>query len=55
MTSIRIDERGKPLDTSLAEVVTQEYATDIFAEELIEAESRAQSIIAAHLVPTTIH
>jgi membrane fusion protein (multidrug efflux system) len=51
VTSIHIDEPGRPVDTSLAGVVTQEYATDIFAEELIEAESRAQSIIAAHLVP----
>ncbi len=52
VTSIHIEEPGRPVDTSLAGVVTQEYATDIFAEELIEAESRAQSIIADNQIPS---
>ncbi|BBA35713.1 secretion protein HlyD family protein [Methylocaldum marinum] len=53
VTSIHIDEPGRPIKTSLAGVVTPEYATDIFANELVEAESRAQEIIAGNLVPNS--
>ncbi|HYE35161.1 HlyD family secretion protein [Methylocaldum sp.] len=51
VTSIHIDEPGRPLDTSLAEVSTQEYETDIFGDELTDAELKAQEIIMANVVP----
>lgn len=51
VTSIHIDEPGRPLDTSLAEVTAPAYETDIFRDELASAELRAQEIIAANVVP----
>jgi membrane fusion protein (multidrug efflux system) len=51
VTSIHIDERGKPLDTSLADVSAEAYRTDIFNEELAAAELKADEIINANVVP----
>jgi membrane fusion protein (multidrug efflux system) len=51
VTSIHIDEPGRPLDTSLAEVTAPAYETDIFRDELASAELRAQEIITANVVP----
>ncbi|BBA36279.1 secretion protein HlyD family protein [Methylocaldum marinum] len=50
VTSIHIDESGRPLDTSLAEVSADAYATDIFSDELAAAENRAREIIETNVV-----
>jgi membrane fusion protein (multidrug efflux system) len=50
VTSIHIDEPGRPLDTSLAEVSADAYATDIFSDELAAAETKAREIIETNVV-----
>ncbi|MDD5578616.1 MAG: HlyD family secretion protein [Methylobacter sp.] len=49
-TSINIEDSDQPVGASLAEVSTQEYQTDIFTDELAEAEARAQEIIKDNLI-----
>jgi membrane fusion protein (multidrug efflux system) len=49
-TSIFVKESEQPLDASLAAVSTQEYETDIFADELADAEAKAQEIIRDNLI-----
>ena len=50
MTSIDVKESEQPLGASLATVSTQEYKTDIFIDELADAQAQAQKIITANLV-----
>lgn len=50
ITSINVRESEQPLGASLATVSSQEYATDIFSDELAEAQDRAQKIIVENLV-----
>lgn len=49
-TSIYVKESEQPLGTSLAAVSAQEYETDIFVDELADAESKAQEIIRDNLI-----
>lgn len=49
-TYIHVSEPGGPLGVSLATPFTEEYRTDIYADELSEAESLAQKIIKENLV-----
>lgn len=49
-TAIHVQNSKQPVGASLAEVSTQEYATDIFIDELIKAESKAQEIIRENLI-----
>ncbi|QSA95496.1 HlyD family efflux transporter periplasmic adaptor subunit [Methylococcus sp. EFPC2] len=51
VTSIHVSEPGQSVDVSLASTSTQEYGTDIFADELVAAERKAQEIILANVVP----
>jgi membrane fusion protein (multidrug efflux system) len=51
VTSIHIEEPGRPVDTSLAEVSAAAYQTDIFNEELAAAELKAEEIIKTNVVP----
>ncbi len=51
VTSIHIDEPGRPVDTSLADTSAEAYRTDIFSEELAAAERKADEIIKANVVP----
>ncbi|MDD5035402.1 MAG: HlyD family secretion protein [Methylococcaceae bacterium] len=53
VTSIHIEEPGQSQDTSLASATAQEYQTDIFADELDAAASRAKEIITENLAPRT--
>lgn len=50
MTSIDVKESEQPLDTSLVTVSYQEYETDIFFDELADAEAKAQKIIMDNLI-----
>ena len=50
MTSIDVKESEQPLGASLAAVSSQEYETDIFIDELADAEAKAQKIIINNLV-----
>jgi membrane fusion protein (multidrug efflux system) len=50
MTSIDVKESEQPLGASLATVSTQEYKTDIFIDELADAQAQAQKIIMDNLV-----
>lgn len=50
ITSIHLQDTGKSPISSITKVSSQEYETDIFSEELLEAESKAQEIIALNLV-----
>jgi membrane fusion protein (multidrug efflux system) len=50
VTSISVEDAGKSPENSLVEVSSPEYATDIFADELIAAETRAQKIIENNLL-----
>ncbi len=49
-TSIYVKESEQPLGASLTEVSTQEYQTDIYIDELADAETKAQKIIMDNLV-----
>jgi len=53
VTSIDVRELDQPLDTSLATVTNPEYQTDIFSDEITEAEAKAQTIIMDNLIPKT--
>jgi len=50
MTSIYVEESEQPLGASLAVVSSQEYETDIFADELADAEAKAQKIIMDNVI-----
>ncbi|MGR8999555.1 MAG: efflux RND transporter periplasmic adaptor subunit [Gammaproteobacteria bacterium] len=50
VTSINVMKSEDPLDTSLATASTQEYKTDIFIDELADAQAKAQKIIMDNLV-----
>ncbi|MDD2722846.1 MAG: HlyD family secretion protein [Methylovulum sp.] len=50
ITSIYVKESKQPLGASLATVSTQEYETDIFIDELADAQAQAQKIIMDNLV-----
>ena len=50
MTSIDVRDSEQPLGASLAAVSSQEYETDIFTDELADAEAKAQKIIMDNLV-----
>jgi len=49
VTSIHVEESERPPGDSLVTVSSREYATDIFAGELTEAEKRAEKIIEDNL------
>ncbi|EAR20286.1 HlyD family secretion protein [Nitrococcus mobilis] len=49
-TYIHVSEPGRPVGDSLAATSTQEYETDIYANELTNAETLAQKIILENLV-----
>jgi membrane fusion protein (multidrug efflux system) len=49
VTSIHVEESERPPGDSLVTVSSREYATDIFAGELAEAEKRAEKIIEDNL------
>jgi membrane fusion protein (multidrug efflux system) len=49
VTSINIKESDQPLGASLAAVSAPEYRTDIFADEIADAEAKAEAIIMANL------
>ena len=49
-TSIYVGESEQPLGASLVKVSSQEYETDIFIDELADAQARAQEIIKNNLV-----
>lgn len=53
VTSIHVSEPGWPVEQSRATTSSQEYETDIFADELTAAELKAREIITANLVPKT--
>jgi membrane fusion protein (multidrug efflux system) len=53
VASINVRESDQPLDTSLATVTSPEYQTDIFADEITEAEAKAQEIIMDNLIQKT--
>jgi membrane fusion protein (multidrug efflux system) len=53
VTSIDVRELDQPFDTSLATVTSPEYQTDIFADEITEAETKAQEIIMDNLLQKT--
>lgn len=50
MTSINVKESDLPLGASLAEVSFPEYGTDIYVDELADAQAKAQKIIMDNLV-----
>ncbi|WP_340123675.1 HlyD family secretion protein [Methylobacter svalbardensis] len=50
LTSIDVRESEQPLGASLAAVSSQEYETDIFIDELADAEATAQKIIMDNLI-----
>jgi membrane fusion protein (multidrug efflux system) len=50
VTSIHVDNTEKSPGESLTQAVSQEYETDIFADELAKAEARAKAIVARNLV-----
>jgi len=49
-TSIDVKESEQPPGASLAAVTTPEYQTDIFADEIADAEAKAQAIIMDNLM-----
>jgi membrane fusion protein (multidrug efflux system) len=53
VTSIDVRELDQPFDTSLATVTSPEYQTEIFADEITEAETKAQEIIMDNLLQKT--
>lgn len=53
VTSIDVRELEQPLDTSLATVTSPEYQTDIFSDEITEAEAKAKTIIMDNLIQKT--
>ena len=53
VTSIEVTESDQPIDASLATVTAPEYQTDIFADEISDAETQAQAIIMDNLVQKT--
>jgi membrane fusion protein (multidrug efflux system) len=53
VTSIDVRESDQPLGESLASVTAPEYQTDIFTDEIAEAEIKAQEIIADNLLQKT--
>jgi len=53
VTSIDVRESDQPLGESLAAITTPEYQTDIFTDELAEAEAKAQTIIMDNLLQKT--
>lgn len=53
VTSIDVREYDRPLGNSLAAVSTPEYQTDIFADEIAEAEAKAQAVIIDNLIQKT--
>jgi len=48
--SIDVTESEHPMDASLATVTAPEYQTDIFVDEIADAEAKAQSIIMDNLI-----
>ncbi len=50
VTSIDVTESEQPLGASLAAVTSPEYQTDIFADEIADAETQAQAIIMDNLI-----
>jgi len=52
-TSIDVTESEQPLGASLATVTAPEYQTDIFADEIADAEAKAQAIIMDNLIEKT--
>jgi len=50
MTSINVKESDQPLGASLTEVSSPEYRTDIYVDELADAQAKAQKIIMDNLV-----
>lgn len=50
VTSIYVEESEQPLGASLAAVTSPEYQTDIFADEIADAEVKAQAIIMGNLI-----
>jgi membrane fusion protein (multidrug efflux system) len=50
VTSIDVTESEQPLGASLAAVTSPEYQTDIFADEIADAEAKAQAIIMDNLM-----
>lgn len=50
VTSIHVDNTEKSPEDSLTQAVSQEYETDIFADELAEAEAKAKAIVAKNLI-----
>jgi membrane fusion protein (multidrug efflux system) len=53
VTSIDVRESDQPLGESLAAITSPEYQTDIFTDELAEAEAKAQAIIMDNLLQKT--
>ena len=51
VTSINIEEPGQSPNVSLVEASSKEYETDIFADELAQAEFQADEIITKNLIP----
>jgi len=49
-TAINVKDSEQPLDTSLVSAFTQEYQTDIFTDELTQAQAEAEAIIKANMV-----
>jgi membrane fusion protein, multidrug efflux system len=49
-TYIDVSEPGRSLGVSLAEASTQEYETNIYGDELTDAEALAQEIIRENIV-----
>lgn len=50
LVSIDVRESEQPLGASLATASTQEYETDIFIDELVDAQARAHKIISDNLI-----
>lgn len=50
VTSIYVEESEQPLGASLAAITSPEYQTDIFADEIGDAEAKAQAIIMDNLM-----
>jgi membrane fusion protein (multidrug efflux system) len=49
VTKIRISEPGNSVWSSLAKADTEEYQTDVYGDELTQAESMAQGVIAGNV------
>lgn len=50
VTSIDVKETKQPLGASLTAVTTPEYKTDIFADEIADAQAKAQAIVMDNLI-----